>query len=57
VGFGKWINHPTQSAVTPPNAYVPGGLWTWRRRSPSLFGIILDLFGAGLAAFGAYKLF
>jgi len=57
VGLGEWINHPLQTALTPPSAYYPQGVLTGHPRNSSLLGIAFVVLGLVLVGVGIYKLF
>jgi hypothetical protein len=57
VGIGEWINHPLQTAILPPNAYLGGGgILSGHPRSPSLLGSLFDLLGFVLLVVGVWKI-
>jgi len=57
VGIAEWINHPARSIITPPNAYIPQGIYTNYARHPKPLGIILDIIGIVALFISIYKLF
>ncbi len=57
MGLGEWINHPLQTAIIPPNAYLGGGgVVSGHPRSANLTGTLFDLLGFVLGAIGLYKI-
>lgn len=54
-GLGEWRNHREESFIKPPNVYTGGAtLFTHTVRRPSVFGLILDLIGLIMIAYGIY---
>jgi len=57
VGIGEWINHPLQTAIIPPNAYLGGGgVLSGHPRKPKLMGTLFDILGFVLLVVGIYKI-
>ncbi len=57
VGIGEWINHPLQTAIVPPSAYLGGaGILSGHPRNPSLLGSLFDLLGFILLVVGVWKI-
>jgi len=57
VGLGEWINHPRQTRITPPNAYLPQGIVTGHPWRPKFLGVVLDLLGIAAVGYSLYKLY
>ena len=56
-GLGEWKNHKRESWIKPPNAYTGGAAFlnaTVRR--PDFVGVLFDLVGVCLFAFGVWKI-
>ena len=54
--FGEWINHPERESFHPGNGYGQAFKFTDKRRSPSLFGTVLDLLGLAIIGYGVWAL-
>lgn len=57
IEIGEWINHPLQTAIVPPNAYLGGGgIISGHPRKPSLLGSLFDMLGFLLLTVGIWKI-
>lgn len=57
LGIGEWVNHPLQTKLVRPHAYMPGGGYiTSHPRHNSAIGIAFDVLGFALVALAIYKI-
>ncbi|EKN3386059.1 TPA: hypothetical protein ACTR19_001324 [Yersinia enterocolitica] len=56
-GIGEWINHPYQEKLVLDATGRISAKISGYRRNARLAGIVFDISGLGLIAFGIYKLF
>lgn len=53
--FGEWVNHPEREGYYPGNAYGQAFKYTDKRRSPTLFGTVLDILGIAILGYGLWS--
>lgn len=56
-GIGEWINHPMHQSIQPAKFGIPSHTITDKSWRPSPAGILLDIAGIGLIAYGFIKIF
>jgi hypothetical protein len=56
VGLGEWINHPLQTSIMTPSAFMPGGIITGHPRNNRPIGLLFDAVGLALIGYGIYRI-